>query len=65
MCVCVWGGGGGGGEQPLSQDVKEVEIFFLLLMCGRGVESPHNFACPTKILHPQSIISLPELSLPG
>ena len=55
------------GDQLLSLKFGEVDLFLLHLTCGAAVAalSPHNFACPIKILHPQSKISPLELSLSG
>ena len=44
------------GDQLLSVDLSEIALFLLRLTCGGATLSPHDFACPTKILHSQSII---------
>ena len=58
----------GWGNHLLFLEVSEncaIDLLLLHLVAVAGALSPHNFACPTKTLHPQSLISPHELSLSG
>ena len=52
-----------GGDQLLSLEFSKIDLFLLNLACIAGPLSPHNFLCPTKILHLQPKVSPVELSL--
>ena len=49
-------------DQLLSIEFSEIDVYLLQLTCGHGRTV---FACPTKILDPQSKYSPLELSLSG